>query len=108
MNSRTSPQELLNSTACKCSKGCTNDCGCKKKGKKCSPICFKCRGASGSNVPENIKNRSNLDDVLFLMTKLLKNFWMKMPTTTLNKNNFCSAPNQKCNKLLDSFLPKNC
>ncbi|GBL91914.1 hypothetical protein AVEN_172816-1 [Araneus ventricosus] len=39
------PQELLFSTACKCFKGCRNACGCSKRGMKCSPICFNCRGA---------------------------------------------------------------
>ncbi|GBM51027.1 hypothetical protein AVEN_201121-1 [Araneus ventricosus] len=43
-------------------KGCRNACGCRKKGMKCSPICFNCRGASCTNVPEDIKNRPNLDD----------------------------------------------
>ncbi|GBL94307.1 hypothetical protein AVEN_16824-1 [Araneus ventricosus] len=55
------PQELLNSTACKCSKGCRNVCGCRRQGMECSPISFNCRGASCTNVPEDIKNWLKLD-----------------------------------------------
>ncbi|GBO12813.1 hypothetical protein AVEN_130600-1, partial [Araneus ventricosus] len=56
------PQELFDSTACKCSKGCKNACGCRRQRMKSSPICFNCRGASCTNVPEYIKNRPNLDE----------------------------------------------
>ena len=56
------PQELLNSTACKCSKGCRNTCGCRKQGMKCSSICFNCRGVSCTNAPEDIDDVPNLDD----------------------------------------------
>ncbi|GBM90995.1 hypothetical protein AVEN_217462-1 [Araneus ventricosus] len=56
------PQELLNSIACKCCKGCRNACGCRKQRMKCSLICFNCRGTSCTNVPENIKKRPKLDD----------------------------------------------
>ncbi|GBL81119.1 hypothetical protein AVEN_83180-1 [Araneus ventricosus] len=58
INSRTSPTR----TACKCSKGCRNACGCRKQRMKCSPICFNCRGSFCTNLPEDIKNRSKLDD----------------------------------------------
>ncbi|CAG9770015.1 unnamed protein product [Ceutorhynchus assimilis] len=56
------PQELLNNTACKCSKGCRNACGCRKQGMKCSPICYNCRGASCSNTPDEIIDDTNLMD----------------------------------------------
>ncbi|GBM98720.1 hypothetical protein AVEN_57698-1 [Araneus ventricosus] len=57
------PQELLNSAGCKCSKGCRNACGYRKQGIKGSPICFNCRGASCTN---SIKNRPNLDDYVII------------------------------------------
>ncbi|GBN51943.1 hypothetical protein AVEN_201743-1 [Araneus ventricosus] len=82
------PQEVLNSTACKY--GCRNSCGSRKQLMKCSPICFNCIGAPYTNVPEDIKNRPNLEDDLITTDDevVLKNFWMKMVTTTLNKNSF--------------------
>ncbi|GBL98448.1 hypothetical protein AVEN_187773-1 [Araneus ventricosus] len=62
INSRTSPTRTANSSACKCSKGCRNACGCRKQGMKCPPICFNYRVATCTIVPKDIKNRPKLDD----------------------------------------------
>lgn len=37
---------LLNLISCNYTKGCTNSCGCRKYGLKCSMICAYCRGNS--------------------------------------------------------------
>ncbi|GBM47043.1 hypothetical protein AVEN_68364-1 [Araneus ventricosus] len=39
-----------------------NVCGCRKQGIKCSPICFNCRFATCTIIPEYIKNRLNWDN----------------------------------------------
>ncbi|GBM20272.1 hypothetical protein AVEN_216684-1 [Araneus ventricosus] len=100
INSRTSPRRNAYSTAYKCSKGCRNACGCRKQRMKCSSICFNCRGALRTNVPENIKNRPKLDDDVIISDDeaVLKNFWMKMLTTALSNCSFCSSPHQKMPK----------
>ncbi|GBN66330.1 hypothetical protein AVEN_262008-1 [Araneus ventricosus] len=93
--SHEAPPELLNSTACKCPKGCINSCGCRKKGIKCSPISCNCRCASCTNVPEDIKNRPNLnDDVIISEDEDDEELFDEDSETILNKNNFCISPHQ--------------
>lgn len=48
------PQPLLNMISCNCKKGCTNNCGCRKAGLKCSAVCRHCSGQSCENIPDLI------------------------------------------------------
>lgn len=43
------PPEILNTVSCRCAKGCTGKCSCRKVGMKCSTICINCHGQSCSN-----------------------------------------------------------
>ncbi|CAH1106780.1 unnamed protein product [Psylliodes chrysocephalus] len=44
------PEKLLNTIFCKCKKGCSAKCGCKKVGLFCSAACTNCQGRSYSNA----------------------------------------------------------
>lgn len=47
------PEKLLNTIFCNCKKGCTNNCGCRKVGLFCSPVCTNCQGHSCTNAESN-------------------------------------------------------
>lgn len=55
------PKPLLNMICCNCKKGCTNNCGCRKAGLKCSAVCNHCSGQSCENIPDLI---DDLDEPL--------------------------------------------
>lgn len=38
------PDSILRHISCKCKKGCQRNCGCRKAGLHCSPICTSCEG----------------------------------------------------------------
>lgn len=48
------PEKLLKFLSCKCKKGCTAACGCRKAGLKCSVICTFCYGQSCDNAPATV------------------------------------------------------
>lgn len=45
------PEKLLKFISCKCKKGCTAACGCRKVGLQCSVICAFCNGQNCENAP---------------------------------------------------------
>lgn len=45
------PALLLRMISCKCKKGCSGGCSCRKLGLKCSALCKFCAGKSCQNVP---------------------------------------------------------
>lgn len=47
------PEKLLNTIFCNCKKGCSANCGCKRVGLFCTPICTNCQGQSCSNIDLN-------------------------------------------------------
>lgn len=55
------PQALLNMISCTCKKGCTNNCGCRKAGLKCSAVCNHCSGQSCENIADLI---DDIDETL--------------------------------------------
>ncbi|GBM70920.1 hypothetical protein AVEN_263593-1 [Araneus ventricosus] len=72
---------------------------------KCSPICFKCRDASCINVPEDIKNRPNLDDDLIISDgEAVEELLYEDATTTLNKNSFAAHLTKRCQSAMLRFF----
>lgn len=45
------PDSILRHISCKCKKGCQRNCGCKKAGLHCSPICTSCEGLCDNVEP---------------------------------------------------------
>lgn len=50
--SEAAPDDILRSISCKCKKGCTGACGCRKIGLKCSVLCLHCNGTACENIPD--------------------------------------------------------
>lgn len=46
------PEDILRSISCKCKKGCTGTCGCRKIGLKCSVLWLHCNGTACENIPD--------------------------------------------------------
>lgn len=46
------PDDILNMISCKCKKGCTAKCSCRKSGFKCSLLCSICNGKDCENSAE--------------------------------------------------------
>ncbi|GBO36773.1 hypothetical protein AVEN_226991-1 [Araneus ventricosus] len=80
------------------------------QGMKYSRICLNFRGASSTNVPEDIKNRPNLDDDAIISDdKAVKELLDEDADNDFEQKQFCSSPHQKvakCNKGLDFFFLK--
>jgi len=51
------PNSILRYISCKCKKGCQRNCGCRKAGLHCSPICKSCEGLCDNVEPPD----DNLD-----------------------------------------------
>ncbi|GBM67191.1 hypothetical protein AVEN_111790-1 [Araneus ventricosus] len=57
------PESLLQCISCTCKKGCTNACGCRKAGLRCSLLCKHCIGQSCENpMPVILDNESEDGD----------------------------------------------
>lgn len=55
------PAEILTKISCTCAGNCSNKCGCRKHGLKCSKLCVNCHGDTCENVlqistDENFEN----------------------------------------------------
>ena len=62
-NKEPAPTELLHMISCKCLKGCTKSCSCRKAGLMCSVICEHCCGMSCLNS-ETIPEQEESDDAI--------------------------------------------
>lgn len=51
--SKPAPDSRLQRISCKCKKGCQRNCGCRKTGLYCSPICTTCKGLCENVEPPN-------------------------------------------------------
>jgi len=58
------PQELLKTISCKCLKGCTGNCGCKKIGLHCSILCSGCQGTNYFNTNVDIDIDEEVDELI--------------------------------------------
>lgn len=62
------PQKVLQSIFCRCTKGCSNACGCRRTGLRCTSTCLNCLGTSCTNGPafdmEDAYEDENIDDPL--------------------------------------------
>ena len=52
------PDSILRHISCKCKKGCERNCGCRKAGLHCSPICTSCEG-----LCENVEPPEDINDI---------------------------------------------
>lgn len=62
MSQESAPLELLKLISCKCTKGCSTTCGCRKAGLVCSVLCKSCHGNSSSNAMEILSSDNENDD----------------------------------------------
>lgn len=56
------PDNLLNYILCNCIKACTLNCGCRKVGFYCSPVCGNCHGQDCLSVSPDTFNEANNDE----------------------------------------------
>lgn len=56
------PEGLLKLICCKCEKGCTGSCGCRKVGLRCSNICANCQRRTCTNIDIEVDIDEDVDD----------------------------------------------
>lgn len=58
------PEALLKIICCKCTKGCSGNCSCRKVGLYCSSICTHCQGRTCSNISAEIDIEEDIDETV--------------------------------------------
>ena len=56
------PDDILKIIRCKCLKNCKSNCGCVKRGLKCSEFCVRCRGENCLNKQETTELTEENED----------------------------------------------